>query len=90
MHDYANHATIEAQLADSCIFIWTECAFRVFLCVMHANQVEIEVEPTKILNSLPEHVRETLRAEALNRRVPLTQVIRDALVAVAAEMKPAA
>jgi hypothetical protein len=57
---------------------------------MSANQVEIEVETAKLLKALPEDVRETLRAEALKRRVPLTQVIKDALVSVAAEMKPAA
>lgn len=57
---------------------------------MSANQVEIEVETSKLLQNLPEAVRETLRAEALKRRVPLTQVIKDALVAVAGEMKPAA
>ena len=57
---------------------------------MSAKQVEIEVEATQILKALPEAVRESLRAEALKRRVPLTQVIKDALVAVAAEMKPAA
>lgn len=57
---------------------------------MSAQQVEIEVEATQILKALPEAVRETLRAEALKRRVPLTQVIKDALVAVAAEMRPAA
>ena len=57
---------------------------------MSANQVEIEVETSKLLKALPEAVRETLRAEALKRRVPLTEVIKDALVAVAGEMKPAA
>jgi hypothetical protein len=57
---------------------------------MSENQVEIEVETSKLLKALPEAVRETLRAEALKRRVPMTQVIKDALVAVAGEMKPAA
>jgi hypothetical protein len=57
---------------------------------MSANQVEIEVETSKLLQNLPEVVRERLRAEALKRRVPLTQVIKDALVAVATEMQPAA
>lgn len=73
-----------------CIFFWTKCAFHVFLYAMSAKQVEIEVETSKLLKALPEAVRETLRAEALKRRVPLTEVIKDALVAVAGEMKPAA
>lgn len=90
MHSYAICASIGTVTADSCIFSWTECAFRVFLCVMSANNVEIEVETSKILKALPEDVRETLRAEAVKRRVPLVQLIKEALVAVAAEVRAAA
>jgi hypothetical protein len=57
---------------------------------MSANNVEIEVETSKILKALPEDVRETLRAEAVKRRVPLVQLIKEALVAVAAEVRAAA
>jgi hypothetical protein len=57
---------------------------------MSANNVEIEVETSKILKALPEEVRETLKAEAVKRRVPLVQLIKEALVAVAAEVRAAA
>ena len=57
---------------------------------MSANNVEIEVETSKILKALPEDVRETLKAEAVKRRVPLVQLIKEALVAVAAEVRAAA
>jgi hypothetical protein len=57
---------------------------------MSANNVEIEVETSKIIKALPEEVRETLKAEAVKRRVPLVQLIKEALVAVAAEVRAAA
>ena len=57
---------------------------------MSANNVDIEVETSKILKALPEDVRETLKAEAVKRRVPLVQLIKEALVAVAAEVRAAA
>ena len=90
MRNYAIRASNKPGTAISCIFMWTDYAMRVFLCVMSANQIEIEVEASKIIKALPQEVGDKLRAEAVRRRVPLVQLIKEALVAVAAEVRAAA
>lgn len=60
---------------------------------MNANPptLSIELEPLEtdaLMKKLPADVQAKYRAEALKRRLPVSQVMQEALLAVAADFQP--
>lgn len=57
----------------------------------NATNLTIEMDPSEmdaLMKKLPADVQAKYRAEALKRRLPVSQVMQEALLAVAADFQP--